>query len=145
MKLNTQGDFHIVGLNNTPQSHDGPRINDLIRADSVRCIGADGEQLGVIPISEALEMAENLYKGQVSKSGVAILPSKRTRRIPESKKPSLADEALSELKAEQPEIKEENLDERSLAFRCQMKYSQQLQVGNEMPALFYLGMQMKQL
>ena len=53
---------------------------------------------------------ENLYKGQVSKSGAAILPSKRTRRIPEVKKPSLADEALSELKAEQPEIKEENLD-----------------------------------
>ena len=53
---------------------------------------------------------ENLYKGQVSKSGVAILPSKRTRRIPEVKKPSLADEALLELKAEQPEIKEENLD-----------------------------------
>ena len=53
---------------------------------------------------------ENLYKGQISKSGVAILPSKRTRRIPEDKKPSLADEALSELKAEQPEVKEENLD-----------------------------------
>ncbi|MDA9180908.1 DNA-directed RNA polymerase subunit omega [Pelagibacteraceae bacterium] len=53
---------------------------------------------------------ENLYKGQVSKSGVAILPSKRTRRIPEVKKPSLADEALSELKAEQPKIKEENLE-----------------------------------
>ena len=53
---------------------------------------------------------ENLYKGQVSKSGVAILPSKTTRRIPEVKKPSLADEALSELKAEQPEIKEENLE-----------------------------------
>ena len=51
-----------------------------------------------------------MYKGQVSKSGVAILPSKRTRRVPEVKKPSLADEALSELKAEQPEIKEENLD-----------------------------------
>ena len=53
---------------------------------------------------------ENLYKGQVSKSGVAILPSKRVRRIPEVKKQSLADEALSELKAEQPEIKEENLE-----------------------------------
>ena len=53
---------------------------------------------------------ENLYKGQVSKSGVAILPSKRTRRIPEVKKPSLADEALSALKAAQPEIKEENLE-----------------------------------
>ena len=53
---------------------------------------------------------ENLYKGQVSKSGIAVLPSKRTRKIPEVKKPSLADEALLELKAEQPEIKEENLD-----------------------------------
>ena len=28
---------------------------------------------------------ENLYKGQISKSGVAVLPSKRTRRIPEIK------------------------------------------------------------
>ena len=56
---------------------------------------------------------ENLYKGQISKSGVAILPSKRTRRIPEVKKvdgSNLAKEALSELKAEQPEIKEENLE-----------------------------------
>ena len=53
---------------------------------------------------------ENLYKGQISKSGVAILPSKRTRKIPEVKKPSIAEEALSELKAEQPEIKEESLD-----------------------------------
>ena len=43
---------------------------------------------------------EKIYKGQISKSGVAILPSKRTRRVPEVKKPSLADEALSELKAE---------------------------------------------
>ena len=60
MKINNKGDFHIVGLNNNPQIQDGPRINDLIRADSVRCIGADGEQLGVIPINEALKIAENL-------------------------------------------------------------------------------------
>ena len=58
---------------------------------------------------------ENLYKGQISKSGVAILPSKRTRRVPEIKpkiteESNLAKEALSELKAEQPEIKEENLE-----------------------------------
>ncbi len=57
---------------------------------------------------------ENLYKGQISKSGVAILPSKRTRKIPEIKsKPTesvLAKEALSELKAEQPQIKEEKLE-----------------------------------
>ena len=68
---------------------------------------------------------ENLYKGQISKSGVAILPSKRTRRIPEVKKPSLADEALSELKAEQPEIKEENLETEETP----------LELNEEVPAL----------
>ena len=67
---------------------------------------------------------ENLYKGQISKSGVAILPSKRTRRIPEVKKPSLADEALSELKSEQPEIKEENLE----------KEETPLELNEEVPA-----------
>ncbi len=55
---------------------------------------------------------ENLYKGQVSKSGVAILPSKRTRRNPEVKKSSLADEALIELKSEQPQVKEQNLEDK---------------------------------
>ena len=55
---------------------------------------------------------ENIYKGQVSKSGIAVLPSKRTRRTPDQKTTSnLAKEALSELKSEQPEIKQENLEE----------------------------------
>ena len=67
---------------------------------------------------------EDLYKGQISKSGVAILPSKRTRRIPEVKKPSLADEALSELKSEQPEIKAENLE----------KEEEPLELSEEAPA-----------
>tara|TARA_B100001057_G_scaffold452465_1_gene496357 strand:- start:57 stop:587 length:531 start_codon:yes stop_codon:yes gene_type:complete len=54
---------------------------------------------------------ENIYKGQVSKSGIAVLPSKRTRRTPDQKRTSnLAKEAMSELKSEQPEIKEENLE-----------------------------------
>ena len=56
---------------------------------------------------------EKLYKGQISKSGVAILPSKRTRRIPEIKKAeksNLAKEALSELKSEQPEMKDQAID-----------------------------------
>jgi DNA-directed RNA polymerase subunit omega len=44
---------------------------------------------------------ENLYKGQISKSGVAILPSKRTRKIPEVKK-----EKPLELKEEALELKE---------------------------------------
>ena len=67
------------------------------------------EQLEEVEEEENDEF-ENLYKGQISKSGVAILPSKRTRKIPEVKKISLADEALAELKNEQPEIKEENLE-----------------------------------
>jgi len=73
---------------------------------------------------------ENLYKGQISKSGVAILPSKRTRRIPEVKKPSLADEALSELKAEQPEIKEENLETEEIP----LELSEEAPAAEETPA-----------
>ena len=73
---------------------------------------------------------ENLYKGQVSKSGVAILPSKRTRRIPEVKKPSLADEALSELKADQPEIKEENLETEE----APLELSEEAPAAEETPA-----------
>ena len=61
---------------------------------------------------------ENLYKGQVSKSGIAVLPSKRTRRTPDQKPISnLAKEALSELKSEQPEIKQENLEEEPLELK----------------------------
>jgi|TARA_B110000211_G_scaffold228700_1_gene285319 DNA-directed RNA polymerase subunit omega len=73
---------------------------------------------------------EDLYKGQVSKSGVAVLPSKRTRRIPEVKKPSLADEALSELKAEQPEIKEENLETKD----APLELSEEAPTAEEAPA-----------
>ncbi|MGC6531250.1 MAG: translation initiation factor IF-3 [Candidatus Puniceispirillaceae bacterium] len=35
----------------------GPRINEAIRATSVRCIDAEGNQLGVLSIDEALEKA----------------------------------------------------------------------------------------
>ena len=64
---------------------------------------------------------ENLYKGQISKSGLAILPSKRTRRITEVKKTSIADEALLELKSEQPEIKEETLETEEEPFELKEK------------------------
>ena len=74
---------------------------------------------------------ENLYKGQVSKSGIAILPSKRTRRVPEVKKPSLADEALSELKAEQPVIKEENLETEE----APLELSEEAPAAEETPAV----------
>ena len=39
---------------------------------------------------------EKIYKGQISKSGVAILPSKRTRKIPEIKKAQPSEEVKKE-------------------------------------------------
>ena len=59
---------------------------------------------------------ENLYKGQISKSGVAILPSKRIRKIPEIKSskikkleenPQTEKEEPLQLKEEAVEKKEE--------------------------------------
>jgi len=58
---------------------------------------------------------ENLYKGQISKSGIAILPSKRTRKIPEVKK-----EATPEVSAkiEEPAtIKETSENEEPLTLK----------------------------
>ena len=91
---------------------DGKIEVDEIKASGIKRLRKEPDELEQQEETEeeTNDDFENLYKGQVSKSGVAILPSKRTRRIPEVKKPSLADEALSELKAEQPEIKEENLE-----------------------------------
>ena len=50
---------------------------------------------------------ESLYKGQISKSGIAILPSKRTRKIPEVKKEAdinLADAVAEEQEAQAEEV-----------------------------------------
>jgi len=50
---------------------------------------------------------ENLYKGEISKSGTPILPSKRARKIPE--KIQVSKEDLDELKASsKPTIESEN-------------------------------------
>jgi len=49
---------------------------------------------------------ENLYKGQISKSGIAILPSKRTRKIPELKKPLAAEPVAEESASANPAIEE---------------------------------------
>ena len=51
---------------------------------------------------------ENLYKGEISKSGVPILPSKRARKIPE--KIQVSQEDLSELKNEAREIETKDTD-----------------------------------
>ena len=59
---------------------------------------------------------ENLYKGEISKSGVPILPSKRARKIPEKIQVSKDDLAELQNTAEQPssepveDINEEETD-----------------------------------
>ena len=135
LKTDNQYDLVLLAKERTAQLNAGapmlvPEENDKKTIISLREIGdgkvlvEDLEKSAVLRLrkepDENLEKEiieeeendefENLYKGQISKSGVAILPSKRVRRIPEAKKPSLADEALSELKAEQPQIKEEALE-----------------------------------
>ena len=57
---------------------------------------------------------ENLYKGQVSKSGIAILPSKRTRKTPEAKKVAAAEvfEKIEEpIKKDEPFTLDEEVTE----------------------------------
>lgn len=41
-----------------PRKDDGPRVNDGIRAPSIRLIGANGEQVGVVTVREALVLAD---------------------------------------------------------------------------------------
>ena len=56
---------------------------------------------------------ENLYKGQISKSGIAILPSKRTRKIPDVKKVETVEAQATEYPATESPAKEptENVEE----------------------------------
>jgi len=42
-----------------PPQKEGPRVNDMITADPVRLVGADGEQAGVVSLREALMAAED--------------------------------------------------------------------------------------
>ena len=41
-----------------PNRESGPRINDRIRSNEIRLIGADGENVGVVTPARAMEMAE---------------------------------------------------------------------------------------
>ena len=43
----------------------GPRINEQIRISPVRLIGANGEQLGIVPTSQAMELAREAQQDLV--------------------------------------------------------------------------------
>ena len=75
---------------------------------------------------------ENLYKGEISKSGVPILPSKRARKIPEKIQVSKDDLAELQNTVEQPssELDEETQEEESDVSLDEMK-DQETNVSDE--------------
>ena len=110
-KVDNQYDLVLLAKERTAQLNAGaemlvPEDNDKKTIISLREIGEgkvlikDLEKSAVLRLrkepdenlqKEEIEEEENddfesLYKGQISKSGIAILPSKRTRKIPEVKK-----------------------------------------------------------
>jgi translation initiation factor IF-3 len=58
----TQGDSAIPphDRNVPPRGPAGPRMNEQIRISPIRLIGAEGEAHGIVPTSQALEMAREL-------------------------------------------------------------------------------------
>ena len=110
-KIDNQYDLVLLAKERTAQLNAGaemlvPEDNDKKTIISLREIGegkVQGEELEKSAIlrlrkepdenlqQEETEEEENdefesLYKGKISKSGIAILPSKRTRKIPDVKK-----------------------------------------------------------
>ena len=131
-KVDNQYDLVLLAKERTTQLNAGaemlvPEDNDKKTIISLREIAenkvtvADLEKSAILRLrkepDENLEQEEveeeenddfeNLYKGQISKSGIAILPSKRTRKIPEVKKE--ADINLSDAVAEEQEAQAEEV------------------------------------
>ena len=131
-KVDNQYDLVLLAKERTTQLNAGaemlvPEDNDKKTIISLREIAenkvtvADLEKSAILRLrkepDENLEQEEveeeenddfeNLYKGQISKSGIAILPSKRTRKIPEAKKEAdinLADAVAEEQEAQAKEV-----------------------------------------
>ena len=110
-KIDNQYDLVLLAKERTAQLNAGmemlvPEDNDKKTIISLREIGEGKIQVEDLEKSAILRLRkepdenlqqeeteeeendefESLYKGQISKSGIAILPSKRTRKIPDIKK-----------------------------------------------------------
>ena len=110
-KIDNQYDLVLLAKERTAQLNAGsqmlvPEDNDKKTIISLREIGEGKVQVEELEKSAILRLRkepdenlqqevteeeendefESLYKGQISKSGIAILPSKRTRKIPDVKK-----------------------------------------------------------
>ncbi len=60
--LTTEGTVQIARRphNAPPQRDTGPRANERIRADEIRLIGAEGENIGVVTPEKGMELAEEV-------------------------------------------------------------------------------------
>jgi DNA-directed RNA polymerase subunit omega len=137
-KIDNQYDLVLLAKERTAQLNAGaemqvPEDNDKKTIISLREIGEgkiQGEELEKSAIlrlrkepDESLQQEEteeeendefeSLYKGQISKSGIAILPSKRTRKIPDVKKVETVEAQATEYPATESPAKEptENVEE----------------------------------
>ena len=145
-KIDNQYDLVLLAKERTTQLNAGaqmlvPEDNDKKTIISLREIGdakvlvEDLKKSAVLRLrkepdenlqQEEIEEEENdefesLYKGQISKSGIAILPSKRTRKIPEVKKIVVAEaEVESEVATETMNI-DESLDHEPLTLNEAVK------------------------
>ena len=124
-KIDNQYDLVLLAKERTAQLNAGaemlvPEDNDKKTIISLREIGEGKVQVGDLEKSAILRLRkepdeslqseeteeeendefESLYKGQISKSGIAILPSKRTRKIPEVKKVEVAETESKEAAAD---------------------------------------------
>ena len=129
-KVDNQYDLVLLAKERTAQLNAGsqmlvPEDNDKKTIISLREIGEGKVQVEDLEKSAVLRLRkepdenvqqeeaeeeendefESLYKGQISKSGIAILPSKRTRKIPEVKK--------VEVKETETELAADNLEQTS--------------------------------
>ena len=134
-KVESPYELVLVAKERTTQLNSGmeptlDRYNDKNTVISLREIAAENVKVkdlidsGVYKLRKHIEQVddgedldevvgddfENLYKGEVSKSGTPILPSKRARKVPE--KIQVTKEDLSELN-QSPEISDQNIPENS--------------------------------
>ncbi len=141
-KIDNQYDLVLLAKERTAQLNSGaemlvPEENDKKTIISLREIGEGKVQIKELEKSAILRLRkepdenldieeteeeendefENLYKGQISKSGIAILPSKRTRKIPDVKKALLV---KTELEDEVEDI-DEPLDQEPLTLEEEVK------------------------
>ena len=139
-KIDSQYDLVLLAKERTTQLNSGeqmlvPKDNDKNTVISLREIGEGKVTIKTLETSaidrlrkiqetsneledleeESEDDFDKMYKGEISKSGTAILPSKRMRKIPEKVHIKLENEENNETEKEQISPKEEENIEENLS------------------------------